>query len=145
MTLAMSSYDNEPLLEDACDAQIQSVDGELFNNASWPSAQNSNSYLTSARTQIRRLLVSRAGHYAVLLLVALDVCCILTDFLISLFICERAGAKNENKSDSLAEAQAILGIVSLVFSCLFVAELIASIWAFGFKLLSPRQACTYEC
>ena len=29
------------------------------------------------------------------------------------------------------KAQEVLGILSLVFSCLFMLELIASVWAFG--------------
>lgn len=40
-----------------------------------------------------------------------------------------------------AKAQAALGIVSLVFSCLFMLELVASIWAFGVRYVGMCEAC----
>ena len=89
-------------------------------------------YVNRAQLQVRRFLTSKAGHYAVLALVSLDVSCIFADFLISLFICERqCRHKDSGSVEGLVEAQDALGIVSLVFSCLFMAELLASIWAFG--------------
>ena len=129
----MSSQDNEPLLGEAHPTETENSDRGRFNDASWSSAPAHSSYFDSSRVQIRRFLTSRTGHYAVLLLVSLDVCCILADFLISLFICERACGKDMNRSNSLEQAQEALGIVSLIFSCLFMAELVASIWAFALK------------
>lgn len=128
----MSNYDNEPLLGEAHPA-TENSNRSHSNDASGLFAQGYSSYFESARTQIRGFLTSRVGHYAVLLLVSLDVSCILADFLISLFICERACGEDVDESRPLTEAQEALGIVSLIFSCLFMAELIASIWAFGFK------------
>ncbi len=97
-----------------------------------PPASSSTSYLGAARKQVRRFLSSKYGHYSVLLLVSLDVSCIFADFLISLYICEHSYGKNQNVGKELPEAQDILGVVSLLFSCLFMVELLASVWAFGF-------------
>lgn len=91
------------------------------------------SYNNTTRKQTRRFLSSKYGHYAVLLLVSLDVSCIFADFLISLYICDHTCDKGESVDKSLPEAQNALGVVSLVFSCLFMVELLASIWAFGLK------------
>jgi hypothetical protein len=91
------------------------------------------SYNNKAQKQTKRFLSSKYGHYAVLLLVSLDVSCIFADFLISLFICDHTCAKGEPVSKKLPKAQDALGIVSLVFSCLFMVELLASIWAFGLE------------
>lgn len=93
----------------------------------------------STGTRVRRFLTSKTGHYAVLLLVSLDVTCIFADFLISLFICEQRCGKDLDATGTLVEAQKALGVVSLVFSCLFMAELIACVWAFGLKYAS--QSC----
>lgn len=91
------------------------------------------SYDSSTRRQTRRFLSSIYGHYAVLLLVSMDVGCIFADFLISLYICDQTCGKGDSVGDGLPKAQDALGIVGLVFSCLFMVELLASIWAFGFK------------
>lgn len=90
-------------------------------------------YLDDVRRQVRRFLTSKYGHYSVLLLVSLDVGCIFADFLISLYICEHSCGTGQNVSKGLPKAQEGLGIVSLVFSCLFMIELLASIWAFRFQ------------
>lgn len=90
----------------------------------------------AARAATRRFLTSKAGHYAVLALVSLDVGCIFADFLISLYVCEQScGGKSPGGVDTVAaleKTQQVLEIVSLVFSCGFMVELLASIWAFGF-------------
>ena len=85
------------------------------------------------RRDTRRFLSSKYGHYAVLLLVSLDVSCIFADFLIGLYVCDHKYKKGESVSGDFQEAQDILGICSLVFSCLFMVELLASVGAFGFR------------
>jgi len=89
----------------------------------------------AARRRTRQFLTSKAGHYAVLALVSLDVGCIFADFLISLYVCEQSGgdkrAGDVQTVEALEKTQQVLGIVSLIFSCSFVAELLASVWAFG--------------
>ena len=89
------------------------------------------SIITTTRQQTRRYLSSKTGHYSVLLLVLLEVTCIFADFIIQIFSCE-------GRVDSHDGAIALdtLGIVSLVFSCLFMTELVASVWAFGFGWVS---------
>ena len=69
----------------------------------------------------------------------MDVSCIFADFLLGLYICEHTCGRNEPVSKALPEAQGALGIASLIFSCLFMAELLASIWAFGFQYGKPAS------
>ncbi|KAB2575092.1 Ion transport [Lasiodiplodia theobromae] len=97
---------------------------------------SSDSSIDKSRRQTQRFLTSKTGHYAVLALVAADVTCIFIDFVIQLFVCESHKA-NTGWNDAL-EA---LGIVSLVFSCLFMAELLASIWAFGLSYFNSKFHC----
>lgn len=129
----MSSYDNEPLLREAHAAERETFDERPLGSTSEAPTQSYWGYSKLARTRIRGFLTSRTGHYAILLLVFFDVCCILADFLISLFICERACGEGKYTSETLAEAQRVLGTVSLIFSCLFMTELVASIWGFGLE------------
>lgn len=98
--------------------------------------------VTRIRRQLRRSLDSKAAHYSILLLVSLDVACLFAgisvimassaaatnfvlDLIIQLHICGRHHTK------PFDEALAGLGIAGLVFSCLFMFELMASVWAFG--------------
>ncbi|QDS76257.1 hypothetical protein FKW77_001465 [Venturia effusa] len=82
--------------------------------------------IQTTRGKVKYFLCSKVGHYAVLTLVALDVAGIIAAFVISLFRCEkRWGNKGWN------EALTALDIASLVFSSLFMLELVLSIWAFG--------------
>lgn len=90
------------------------------------------SYDNPTRRQTRRFLSSLYGHYAVLLLVSMDVGCIFADFLISLYICDHSCGKGDSVGEGLPKAQDTLQIVGIVFSCVFMVELLASIWAFGF-------------
>jgi hypothetical protein len=78
-----------------------------------------------SRRGLQRFLSSKTHHYAILLLVALDVSSILADIIIILFQCDYP-----HRAPGLGKARNILGIVGLVFSCLFMLELIVSIWTF---------------
>lgn len=89
------------------------------------------STIDATRRQTRRFLTSKWGHYSVLALVGLDVASIFADFIVQILNCE-----GRIHGETTLE---VLGIVSLVFSCLFVAELLASIWAFG-----PRYVATQD-
>lgn len=94
------------------------------------------STIYDARAKARNLLSSKFGHYTVLLLVSFDVGCIFADFLIALWVCEHTPCGQEKPGHTVRRLQDIqenLGIVSLIFSCLFVAELAASLWAFGLE------------
>lgn len=88
----------------------------------------SDSTSETARRHTRRYLNSKFGHYAILLLVSLDCTCIFSEFVIQILSCE--GRISESRGHVAQEA---IGIVGLVFSCLFMLELLASIWAFGFR------------
>ncbi|KAF2166831.1 hypothetical protein M409DRAFT_66392 [Zasmidium cellare ATCC 36951] len=91
---------------------------------------------TSARRQTRQFLTSKTGHYAVLLLVSFDVSCVFADLIITSLACE-----GHVKKDDASRVTEILGIVSLVFSCLFMLELLASIWAFGLSFFKSAFHC----
>ncbi|KAG8356285.1 hypothetical protein FVEN_g5984 [Fusarium venenatum] len=83
-----------------------------------------------------QFISSKGGHYSVLTLVSLDVLSMIADFILNLFKCEQ-GVKGSNWDLALE----ILGSIGLVFSCLFVAELIASIWAFGWEYFNSWFHC----
>jgi len=88
---------------------------------------NQNSYTYRARHFLQRFLTSKYGHYLVMALVTLDVAGIFADFLIEIHICEHR--KQDVKMwRGVSEG---LDILSLVFSCLFMVELLCSIFAFG--------------
>jgi hypothetical protein len=86
------------------------------------------SFHSSGKAKCRAFLSSKAGHYSVLILVALDVSCIFADFLIHLFVCE-----GHMDSDAADIALEVLDWSGLSFSALFILELLASIWAFGWR------------
>lgn len=104
--------------------------------------------LQNTRQKARQFLSSKFGHYSVLTLVSLDVLSmilgtlcstlimsrqlILVDFVLKLFKCEQ-GKSGPNWDLSLK----ILDSISLSFSCLFMVELMTSVWAFGWKYGSP--------
>ncbi|KAH0543039.1 hypothetical protein FGG08_002647 [Glutinoglossum americanum] len=86
------------------------------------------SRIQRARQAARRLLSSRVAHYLILAMVALDVSCIFGDIFISLFTCGQ-----ENPDGAWDVAREALSDTSLVFSCLFMLELLVSVWALGFE------------
>ncbi|KAG2162464.1 hypothetical protein VTO58DRAFT_106044 [Aureobasidium pullulans] len=100
------------------------------------SPERTDSTFSTARRCTRRYLNSKFGHYAILLLVPLDCSCIFGEFVIQILTCE--GRVSESKGDAAQEA---IGIVGLVFSCLFTLELMASIWAFGFQYFRSKFHC----
>ena len=103
--------------------------------------------MQTSRQRTARFLSSKIGHYSVLGLVTLDVLGIIAGkkafkvitspkspgscsagFILNLFKCEQG--KHGPDWDAALNA---LGIVSLGFSCLFMLELFASVWAFGWR------------
>nr|POE85611.1 voltage-gated hydrogen channel 1 [Quercus suber] len=82
--------------------------------------------VTRTRHKTKTFLSSKYGHYTVLGLVSLDVSSIFAELLIQLLTCEGriAGASGQAAGEALS-------IISLVFSSLFMLELLASVWAFG--------------
>lgn len=128
----MSSREHQPLLRDDRQAQRDAEHDHIHEHIVWLAPSGEDSKLHTARAETQRALTSKTGHYSILLLVSLDVSIIFSDFLISLYICEHScGSEDDGANQQLDETQEVLGIVSLIFSCLFMAELLASIWAFG--------------
>ncbi|KAH8714722.1 hypothetical protein BGZ61DRAFT_493100 [Ilyonectria robusta] len=82
--------------------------------------------LQNTKQKVAEFLSSKYGHYSVLTLVSLDVLSMIADFILKLFKCEQ-----EKSGADWDLALDVLGSMSLVFSCLFMLELIASVWAFG--------------
>ncbi|KAI4727972.1 hypothetical protein E4T49_04146 [Aureobasidium sp. EXF-10728] len=100
------------------------------------SPERTNSTFDTARRNTRRYLNSKFGHYAVLLLVSLDCTCIFSEFVIQILSCE--GRISEPRARIAEEA---IGIIGLIFSCLFMLELLASIWAFGLHFFRSKFRC----
>ena len=143
----MTSDESQPLLNS------DHIAGEAprYERFSWLLNGVNGTYVHTSRTKAQRFLTSKAGHYAVILLVSADVLCIIADFVINLFICERQCGQLSGDLRGLVTAHDALGIVSLIFSSLFMAELIASTWAFGIKYVnstgypSNRRLLTGSC
>jgi voltage-gated hydrogen channel 1 len=75
------------------------------------------------------LLVSKKKHYVVLGIVALDVAALLTNIFLELIACD-TGIKSE---PWVADVNDGLKTAGLVFSSLFLVELLLCIVAFGFR------------
>lgn len=82
------------------------------------------------RRSARNFLAGQWGHYLVLGLVTVDVCCAFADFLIQLHVCE-LNHKYARVDRGWGIAANVLGITSLVISCLFMVELLISVFSFG--------------
>ncbi|KAJ5648495.1 hypothetical protein N7490_004867 [Penicillium lividum] len=87
------------------------------------------------RRSARDFLTSRWGHYLVLLLITIDVCCGFSEFLIQLHVCElkQNGHRVEREWGVTEQA---LGVTGLVISCLFMMELIVAVLSFGLGYFS---------
>ena len=86
------------------------------------------SNISRTRRQTGAFLTSKYGHYGVLALVSVDISAIFADLILQLLTCE-----GRIPYESGETASKVLGILSLVFSSLFMVELLASIWAFGWQ------------
>ncbi|KAH6674477.1 hypothetical protein B0J14DRAFT_666259 [Halenospora varia] len=81
------------------------------------------------RIRTHAFLISKYQHYVVLSLVSLDLLSIFADIIINLYQCDK-GEKASPKWDDVRQG---LGVAGLVFSCMFMVELVGSVWAFGFR------------
>ncbi|KAF5566211.1 voltage-gated hydrogen channel 1 [Fusarium phyllophilum] len=129
---ANSSLEEQPLLQRGKrrlpSLNVQHWHSHPFRGDPWS--------VRSTKQKTAQFLSSKAGHYSVLTLVSLDVLSMIADFILNLFKCEQG-----RKGSDWDLALEILGSVSLVFSCLFVVELIASVWAFGWKYFNSWFHC----
>ncbi|KAH8704978.1 hypothetical protein BGW36DRAFT_366576 [Talaromyces proteolyticus] len=89
------------------------------------------------RAKARSALSSKWGHYAVLFLVAVDVACIFAEFLIELHTCELR-ERHQVVDRRWEIAQEALGLSGLIFSCLFMVELIVTVLSFGLHYFKSK-------
>lgn len=102
----------------------------LLSSSSGPTSSLRTCYRQSQRG-VKSFLSSQAQHYTVLSLVSLDLLGIFADIIINLYQCDEgdfAGPKWNDVREGLS-------IAGLVFSVLFLLELIMSVWAFGWRLV----------
>lgn len=97
----------------------------------YPYDPRSNTVYSRFRARTRSFLSSKWGHYIILFMVAVDVACIFADFLIELRVCELRERHQVPIDRGWGLAQETLGLIGLIFSCLFMLELIASVLSFG--------------
>jgi voltage-gated hydrogen channel 1 len=97
---------------------------------STPSSQRSHFHAIyhGCKTRVSDFLSSRAQHWTVLGLVSFDLLGIFADIIINLYQCDE-----KDTSPFWDDVRNGLGIAGLVFSCLFMLELILSVWAFGWR------------
>lgn len=101
----MSISDTQPLLRGSRRVRRASVTDNAFDRILLRSSTTQDRYLHPARKQVRRFLTSKYGHYSVLGLVSLDVSCIFTDFLISLYVCEHTCGSGSHVSKGILNTQ----------------------------------------
>lgn len=86
------------------------------------------------RQRLQAFFASKWGHYFVIILVGLDIACIFADFLIQMHVLEHTcrGVPEEGfRVKGWERALEVLGTMSLLFSGLFMGELVGSFFAFG--------------
>ncbi|KAF4624377.1 hypothetical protein G7Y89_g13796 [Cudoniella acicularis] len=88
------------------------------------------------RGEVKEFLSSRAQHFTVLGLVSFDLLGIFADIIINLYQCDEG-----DTSPAWNDVRNGLGIAGLVFSCLFMLELVFSIWAFGWRYFQSWFHC----
>ncbi|KAL2264930.1 hypothetical protein VTJ83DRAFT_7440 [Remersonia thermophila] len=81
------------------------------------------------RARAQTFLSSRVKHYFVLALVTLDVCAILADLLVALVACDL----DQKDAPWVRTTSKVLYPLSLAFGSLFMAELLVTVWAFGWR------------
>ncbi|UKZ77842.1 hypothetical protein TrVFT333_005568 [Trichoderma virens FT-333] len=84
------------------------------------------------RRSSQRLLESRTKHFVVMSIVALDVAALLANVFIQLIACEM----HQNDEPWVEQLTESLEIAGLVFSSLFLLELVACLFAFGLRGLT---------
>ncbi|KAI0386699.1 hypothetical protein F5Y04DRAFT_70281 [Hypomontagnella monticulosa] len=119
--------DNTPLLGQ--DATYE--DQRSLARKTWASSYH------QAQKATVRLMNSRAKHWVVLVLIILDVAGILTDIFIALITCE-IGIEDDAWVKPTRNA---LTIFSLTLSCIFLVELLLSLFADGFGYFKNWLHC----
>lgn len=125
-----SARENTPLLPSDY-LHLRTLSSDDFIACHIRKIHGDESWVWSLRRRLQELLTSKWGHYCVLILVTLDTACIFADFLIALHICEHSREQRFNRR-GWNTTISVLEYTSLAFSCLFMAELLGSVFAFGF-------------
>ncbi|KAE8445296.1 hypothetical protein EG329_013534 [Mollisiaceae sp. DMI_Dod_QoI] len=89
------------------------------------------------RGSVKTFLSSPAQHYTVLSLVSFDLLGIFADIIINLYQCDEGDFAGPVWND----VREGLSVAGLVFSCLFMLELILSVWAFGLSYFKSKFHC----
>ena len=126
----MPSESSQPLLPQNGTSHISNNNNNNNNNNESSAERNKRYYRVykSCQGRVKEFLSSRAQHWTVLSLVSFDLLGIFADIIINLYQCDK---KETNEVwDDVRDG---LSIAGLVFSCLFMLELLLSIWAFGWR------------
>ena len=124
------SSSSQPLLHTDREAASSNAEDHQAENMQQRTTRYKKVY-DICRQRIQDFLSSRAQHYTVLSLVSFDLLGIFADIIINLYQCDEG-----DTSPVWDGVRNGLGIAGLVFSCLFMLELILSVWAFGWRLVS---------
>jgi hypothetical protein len=127
-----------PLFDDDDSLAVSFDSSELSSSSSSARFHHVRSTISHIRHRTQAFLSSKWQHYLVLTFVTLDVSSIFADIFIALYMCEEGRHENPHRLDPVREG---LSIVSLVFSCLFMLELLASVWAFGWRYFRSKFHC----
>jgi len=85
--------------------------------------------LSQSRTSLQDMLASRRKHYVILALVSLDVATLMANIFVELVACDM----KRNDEPWVKSTRQGLTLAGLVFSCVFLAELILCVTAFGWR------------
>lgn len=117
----MPGYDND-------ESSLQPLLGiNIISNTTSESESAFASGYARKRRQVRALLSTNAKHYTVMGLVALDVGAILADIFVAFVACDL----HLEDEEWVGRTREGLRVVALVFSSVFLAELLVTVWAFG--------------
>ena len=127
MPSSADSPSTQPLLQTEREAASSNAQDREAENMQQRTTRYKKVY-NICRQRIQDFLSSRAQHYTVLSLVSFDLLGIFADIIINLYQCDEG-----DTSPVWDDVRGGLGIAGLVFSCLFMLELILSVWAFGWR------------
>lgn len=129
--LLLSLYKPLDMADRSSTPLLQSYHGDDSDEApAWHRRSQESSFsrhLRRCRRTSQRFLESRTKHFLVMGTVALDVAALLANIFIQLIACEM-DEKDEPWVEDITEG---LEIAGLVFSSLFLLELVACLFAFG--------------
>jgi hypothetical protein len=121
---------SQPLLHE----DRQSSEPNSSSSDERPKPNHYNIVYNICKQKIQAFLSSRAQHYTVLGLVSFDLLGIFADIIINLYQCD------EKDTDPIwDDVRFGLGIAGLVFSCLFMLELILSVCSAALAGLSIKE------